>query len=529
MHHWFLPKLLLRLRLAWIGISLSFWAASIAQAGGGPENLFLVVNSNSAASQTIANYFIELRHIPASNVMYIDWRQSTSSIDVNALRNDLFTPIKATIAARGLAQQIDGIIYSADFPWKIDFSSDVPAALAENQFFKFCSIGSLTGMTYMMGGVETKQVATYVGTPVAGWFANNFYMRQRDQLGGSTYEIPRDPTGIIHGDQPPKPLSDKANPTSVGSHGFRAWYGWGPHGELLEAGGSRYMLSMMLGVTFGRGNTVQEIVRYLQSSAQADATFPSGTIYLMADPGVRSKTRAGAMQFAVDELKQLGIQGAVLPDQLPKGRSDVQGLMFGLDTYRWNDCGSTIRPGAICESLTSWSGNFDVNAQQTPISELLRNGAAGSSGTVNEPYAIQNKFPYAMIQVHYARGCTLAEAYYQSVFAPYQLIVVGDPLCRPWANIPQITASGAVAGDTLNGKVLLHPLARLLHGGNVDRFELFVDGVRVAASNEDDSLTLNTADFPDGDHELRIVGIDNSPIESQGRQIIPVRFANHDK
>ena len=51
-----------------------------------------------------------------------------SSIDVNTLRKDLFAPIKTEIAARGLAQQIDGIIYSADFPWKVDFSADVPAA-----------------------------------------------------------------------------------------------------------------------------------------------------------------------------------------------------------------------------------------------------------------------------------------------------------------------------------------------------------------------------------------------------------------
>ena len=42
-----------------------------------------------------------------------------------------------------------------------------------------------------------------------------------------------------------------------------------------------------------------------------------------------------------------------------------------------------------------------------------------------------------MIQVHYARGCSLAEAFYQSVYAPYQLMIVGDPLCRPWANIPR--------------------------------------------------------------------------------------------
>ena len=35
-------------------------------------------------------------------------------------------------------------------------------------------------------------------------------------------------------------------------------------------------------------------------------------------------------------------------------------------------------------------------------------------------------------------GCTLAEAFYQSVLAPYQLLVVGDPLCAVagWLRLP---------------------------------------------------------------------------------------------
>ena len=75
---------------------------------------------------------------------------------------------------------------------------------------------------------------------------------------------------------------------------------------------------------------------------------------------------------------------------------------------------------------------------QTPLSEFLRYGAAGASGTVIEPYAIPEKFPSPQIHVHYARGCTLAEAYYQSVHGPAQFLIVGDPLCRPWATIPVV-------------------------------------------------------------------------------------------
>ena len=68
-----------------------------------------------------------------------------------------------------------------------------------------------------------------------------------------------------------------------------------------------------------------------------------------------------------------------------------------------------------------------------PLTDLIRHGAAGASGTVAEPYAIAAKFPSPFIHVHYVRGASMVEAFYQSVSGPYQLLIVGDPLCRPWS------------------------------------------------------------------------------------------------
>ena len=62
------------------------------------------------------------------------------------------------------------------------------------------------------------------------------------------------------------------------------------------------------------------------------------------------------------------------------------------------------------------------------MTDWISAGAAGTSGTVTEPYAMQQKFPMPFIHVHYAKGCSLAEAFYQSLMGPYQLLVLGDPL-----------------------------------------------------------------------------------------------------
>jgi hypothetical protein len=278
---------------------------------------------------------------------------------------------------------------------------------------------------------------------------------------------------------------------------------------------------------------VPEIVRYLSASAAADGSRPTGTVYFVTNSDVRTTTRSGAFAAAVEELRSLGVAGEVVQGTLPVGKQDVAGLMSGSSEFDWAKSGSTILPGAICENLTSYGGIFTPSVGQTPLSEFMRAGAAGSSGTVVEPYALQHKFPHPSIQVHYARGATLAEAFYQSVRSPYQLIVVGDPLCRPWASIPVVeavvTPDSRVlrAGESLSGSVAIEPRARVPGGGTADRFELFVDGVRVDQCGIGGRLAVETAELADGHHELRVVAVESSPVESQGRVILPVSFSNH--
>ena len=200
---------------------------------------------------------------------------------------------------------------------------------------------------------------------------------------------------------------------------------------------------------------------------------------------------------------------------------------MGTATFDWKASGSTILPGAICDNFTSFGGAISDRYGQTLLCEFLRDGAAGASGTVTEPYAIADKFPSPLVQVHYARGCTLAEAFYQSVHSPYQLLIVGDPLCRPWADVPQVSAGGVEPGAVVRGVLTLKPTATLAGDQPVQMFELFIDGQRVAECKPGGTLTLDTAKVADGYHELRVVAIGPAPIESQGRQIIPVRLDNH--
>jgi hypothetical protein len=466
-------------------------APAFAHAGGGPENFFLVVNRQSPGSLTIANHYIALRQIPSSNIHYLDWNGDLNSTTIGVFREKILLPVLKKIEERGLTTHIDGILYSSDFPYLIDFKEDLPA----NQKNEMSPAGSITGLTYLYQFSLAKQ-------PVYRSLGANFYFRP------------------VSGDQEREP-----------THGFRGWYGWAPGGALSEAGGQRYMLSTMLGVTTGKGNSVDEVVAYLRRSASADGTRPQGTIYYAKRNDPRVSPRLPLFEPAVAALQKLGVNAEIFePTEaergLPVNKDDVMGLMTGVAVFVWGNNDNKILPGAICENCTSYGAEFPFVNKQTLLSDFLRAGAAGSSGMSIEPTNAPQKFPSAFIHVHYARGCSLAESFYQSVQGPYQLLIVGDALCRPWATIPEITVDGLAAGDDVKGTLEISPTATTT-GPAVDRFELYLDGARVDTCLPGESLTLDTARYSDGSHELRVIGIEASPIETQGRLILPVRFDNH--
>ncbi len=474
---------------AWLALALALaaslsWGSGVAEAGGGPENVFLVVNSHSQNSLTVANAYIRLRRIPPGNVFYLNWDGSLDATDIDTFREKILLPALSAIETRSLYWQIDYLVYSSDFPVRIDFAGDLPESARSNSFLS----ASITGLTYLYQLTNQRN-------PLYMSLQSNYYMRREAD--------------------------------GAGTHGFRGWYGWGPDGELLESGGSRYLLSTMLAVTVPRGNTVPEALSYLRRAAEADGSRPKGTVYYMDSGDKRSKPRSPQFETAVTDLKKLGIAAEAINGVVPLRKNDVAGAMLGYAVVPWEDSRSKILPGAIVENLTSFGAVFSQGTGQTVLTDFLRFGAAGSSGAVVEPYAIPNKFPAPAIHVHYGRGCSLAEAFYQSVWGPYQLLVVGDPLCRPWASIPEVKVEGVPRGGMIKGKLELKPTAKSPSGRPIDRFELFVNGLRVDRGSAGTVFTLDTEQVGDGYSEIRVVAIESGPIETQGEAVIGVNVNNH--
>lgn len=581
-------------KLVWLAWSLA-GGLPPAWAGGGPENVAVVVNGDSWASLTIANEFVHGRRIPPANVIVLTGVPDHEQVNVEVLRDRVLRPVLQAISDRNLAGQIDYVVYSCDLPYAVDVHRDLES-LPQKPPPVFTPTASINGLTFLYQQVLARDANylqlnsnRYVRAPLRPAGPKPLSMEELAQYRHALMLIgekkwvqaaqvlrslgenhPQQPelhynlacclarqgkldealaalraaaaagwANRAHAEQDDdlEPLRGRNEFQEVLAEmtvrqietqptlGFRADYLWDDRGQRTDGEGRRYLLSTMLAVTSGRGTSVAEAVAALRRSMRADGSRPAGTIYFLKNGDVRSRTRDALFPSAVARLAELGVRAEILEGVLPVGRSDVAGAMIGAAGFDWARSQSTILPGAICEHLTSFGGVLREGAGQTPLSEFIRHGAAGASGTVTEPYAIQAKFPLPFLHVHYARGCSLAEAFYQSVAGPYQLLIVGDPLCSPWARIPEVRVAGLEPRQVARGVLTLQPAAGE-DPTDIARFELFLDGRRRAVCRPGESLRLDTAELADGFHEARVVAVRNDAVETQGHTIVPFRVDN---
>lgn len=605
------PRLLVAFTLSFI---FALWQGFLSQpgsvmAGGGPENVLVVVNDESPSSKLIANHYISLRQIPDRNVVYLKGIPFKESIDYPIFEKKILRPVLRAIEDRNLDGSIDYIVYSADFPTTIrvpemlkEFAAKMEIRGVKIQRKLYNSQASISSLTYLAGqcihapaGVMGLRVNNYYRIPTAQMLKSPFrgLAQQEFERAVSSFDKgPGDPsfelgigalekmikqnpgqTAVLYwlakfaakkGDESAAArwmtravgmgwsdrtgtISDPAfsgiedkvfqgvvkrmsndGRNEIASRGFRQLYQWAPNGMLNSTvgQGERYFLSTVLAVTRNDGNTEAEAVRQLRQSVAADFSRPSGTFYFGGNSGVRAKTRQPKFQQASNALQDLGYRTEIIKTAMPKGKTDVLGFTAGIAKYDWGATGSRIVPGAICENLTSYGGRLGNVGKQTPLTEFLRYGSAGSSGTVVEPYAVTFKFPSPMIHVHYARGCTLAEAFYQSLHGPFQTLIVGDALCQPFAIPPKVSVTGVSAMETVSGTKRL-TFNKEGSPVGVAGMELYIDGVLRRRDGSLKPIEFDTKLLTDGYHEIRIVFIAANTIQTSCRTVLPVIVNNN--
>jgi len=484
-----------------------------ARAGGSAETTLVVINAASPISLQVANEYARLRGIPDTHLVRLSDVPSFGALPVADFRRKALAPIRDFIREHKLEEEIDLVAYSSDFPYAVDFKSDVKDHnLPANRLRG--DTASLTGLTYFANRVEARDTG-YLG--VNHYFVEFAGRRQlpAGEAAGSAASMDDQvlpaPSAVTYG-----PFEN--------THGFRHRYAWSNSDlavwqpkDVLD----QYYLSAMLAYTGVRGNSFPEIAGYLGRAGASDGTNPDGMVYLMANDNVRSRTRQPLFPATLSELARRGRKGEILGPKrdrqkgiIPLGRDDVIGAVVGTREFDWEKSNSRLLPGAVAESLTSYGGHFDYSGQ-TKLTAFLRHGAAGSSGAVAEPFALQQKFPVPLLHAYYADGCSLAEAFYQSVLTPYQLLVVGDPLARPFARFAEVGLETPDVGSAWSGTVRLEPLVRPADGTSIRVVELWVDGQHVASGALNAPIAWDTRSVEDGSHDLRLVAVEDSVIETR--------------
>lgn len=330
----------------------------------GAERVLVVINSRSAASDSVGRYYARRRGIDATHLLRVDVSDEDEIGDI-AFQTQIVAPVRAAIDA---------------LPVRIDFivlTTGVPIRVARKNGYSVDAL--LAGMNLAI-------------SPMVGL--------------DSTW------------------LAEHHNPYFNADVPFRS---------------DRFGMYLVTRLACGRTTDCLALV-----DRAIDARFSPGPFLFDATPYRESAdgyaytnrllytaaARLRAQQFQV----QLDTTATFVSPPEP-----VMGYVsWGSNDARFDSVAyHAVRflPGALAETFVSTSARTfgPTVGGQSRIADLIAQGATGVKGYVSEPYTFALANPHILFD-RYVRGATLAEAFYAaSRMVLWKDIVVGDPLCAPYA------------------------------------------------------------------------------------------------
>ncbi|MBA3638244.1 MAG: TIGR03790 family protein [Acidobacteria bacterium] len=348
------------------------------------ENVAVVVNDASPASQLVADYYARTRSIPSTNIIRIR-TPATDEISRAEYVRTIEGPIAAAIARESLQDRILYIVLTKGVPLRIQGTSGLDGTGS--------SVDSELTLLYRR--------ASGVQVPLAGPVSNPYFVGTSDPLGAEPfthrnhdiYLVTRldafsvdDVFGLI----------DKAAaPATDGTIVLDQRAGLSePIGDQWLAEAARRLKNMNRSVI-------------LESTAQAARGFAGVLGYF-----------SWGSNDAINGVRQFGMRfvpGAIAATFVS---TDARTLMPPPDGWR---------PSGDWSSKALFAGS-----PQTLTGDLIREGVTGAAGHVAEPFLRSIARPEILFP-GYLGGRNLAEAFYMAIpHLSWQTVVIGDPLCAPF-------------------------------------------------------------------------------------------------
>lgn len=472
-------------------IMVSIFSLVLLSAEVGPATTAVVINGDDPASGAVARMWMRLRGIPETHAIELRGLPPGQRMSLDQFRTQVLDAVETALDERGLAERIVLIVYGPGVPTAIDF---VVAAGSHPFQGSPGSITGLTLLAPLLDEPSTSFTALranpYAERPRHPGAALDDAARDDPRIeqahaafkakdaavarelltaiaeahpGPSllynlacSHALTGDLEGAErvlaraidagwlnahHSDRDPDLQELRARPAWPGflagmaANEAKVQADTSPPFTPIRMTGQRIpgRLAIVLTDLGPRGVIQEEAEAHLRASVAADGTAPTGTVWFMASPDRRrTAPRRWAFTAAAAAIRDLGIEAEVRDGTLPPSDTEVAGAIIGAGDFDWPGSGARVLPGAWCDHLTSFGGALEAGAGQTPLTVFLRAGAAGAGGAVAEPGNLAQKFPSAFVHLHRVRGLSLVEAVHRSLPCPYQYLVVGDPLSRPW-------------------------------------------------------------------------------------------------
>ncbi len=233
-------------------------------------------------------------------------------------------------------------------------------------------------------------------------------------------------------------------------------------------------------VTTLHGYNTQDISRLISQGRAGDASTPEGRFVFQNGPEIRRTDIAPAL----DLLTQRDLNAEIVAGP-PTNRAGImgylsQGVYSGLTREMVKSL--DFRPGAIVDHAQNFgaaASNFEENAPVVPLSVgwYVQAGATGVHAVVGEAGigSMPSGGGQRMLLESYTGGFSLAESYYRSLpYLNWQNVIIGDPLCSPYAIRPSVQVD--FGDEFLVGAVPVHVSATTLQKWNtISQVDVYVD------------------------------------------------------
>jgi uncharacterized protein (TIGR03790 family) len=373
----------MRSALFTIAVSCCLVPAAQAQTA---ENVAVVINDASPASQKIGEYYATKRAIPQSNVLRI--RTSTDETVPRAVyARTIEGPIASALARGSLLDRVLYLVLTKGVPIRIEGTGDANGTVA--------SVDSELTLLYRR--------ATGVEVPIAGRMDNPFYLGARD---------PVQPPLFGHRDHDIY-LVTRLDAFTVEEALALVDRGLAPRTD------GQIVLDLQDKLVNRTGEDwLETAAERLKSRGHTDRVLLEPTV-----KGVR------------DVSAVLGYYSWGSND--PRNRTRKYGLGFVPGSIAATFVSSDAR--TFREPPADWVPSGDTNRStwfagtpQSLIGDLIREGVTGVAGHVAEPY-LQSTIRPEILFPMYLSGANLAEAFYAAMpHLSWQTVVIGDPLCAPF-------------------------------------------------------------------------------------------------